>query len=68
MLSCIFSFACSSYFFLEGLTVFPARLFEEKERLNIVNKRYVFDSNSYENVGGALNDQKERYELVKKKE
>jgi hypothetical protein len=31
------SFACSSYFFLEGLTVFPARFFEENERLNIVH-------------------------------
>jgi hypothetical protein len=35
--------ACSSYLFLPALTVFPARLFEENERLNITVRTWVFD-------------------------
>lgn len=55
---CIFSLACSSYLFLPALTVFPARLFEEKERLNITARTRIFDL-EYMRTEETLSDQKE---------
>jgi hypothetical protein len=50
--------ACSSYLFLPALTVFPARLFEEKERLNITARTRIFDL-EYMRTEETLSDQKE---------